>query len=101
MVGKFKMNTLDEVIKALEICTSDRDGCGECPYDSVCDADKKWDDALDYLKEYKKQKHIWKKLYLLAHRMFWGLEEEYPLDGKEIENDLFDAYSEGFEDEDA
>ena len=58
-------------------------------------------DALDYLKEYKKQKHIWKKLYLLAHRMFWGLEEEYPLDGKRIENDLFDAYSEGFEDEDA
>ena len=45
------MNTLDEVIKALEICTSDRDGCGECPYDSVCDADKKWDDALYYLKE--------------------------------------------------
>ena len=57
-------------------------------------------DALEYLKEYRQQKCIWKKLYLLAHRMFWGLEEEYPLNGHSIENDLFDAYSEGFDDED-
>ena len=58
-------------------------------------------DAIEYLEEYKKQKYIWKKLYLLAHRMFWGLEEEYPLDGERIANDLFDAYSEGFEDEES
>ena len=49
------MKTLDEVIKALEICTSDRGGCEECPYDPDCKPDRKWDDALHYLKEYRMQ----------------------------------------------
>ena len=76
------MKTLDEVIAELE-------------------DEGLFADALHYLREYKKQKYIWKKLYLLAHQMFWGLEEEYPLDGERIANDLFDAYSEGFDNEDA
>lgn len=58
-------------------------------------------DMLHYLKEYKKQKYIWKKLYQLFETMFWGLEEEYPLDGERIENLFFDAYNEGFDDADA
>ena len=47
------MKTLDEVIKALEVCTSDRGGCGECPFNDNCKPDDKWDDALHYLKEYQ------------------------------------------------
>ncbi len=94
------MKTLDEVIDALSFCcdmtVSD---CGSCPFYKPPDCAVQ-NDALHYLKEYKKQKYIWKKLYLLAHQMFWGLEEEYPLDGKRIANDLCD-YSGGFDDEDA
>lgn len=44
------MKTLDEIIKALEVCTSDRGGCGECPFNDNCKPDDKWDDALHYLK---------------------------------------------------
>lgn len=58
-------------------------------------------DALHYLKEYRQQKKIWKKLYRMFEKMFWGMEEEYPLDSDVIVNALWDAYSEGFEDEDA
>lgn len=58
-------------------------------------------DALHYLKEYRQQKKIWKKLYRMFEKMFWGIEEEYPLDSDVIVNALWDAYSEGFEDEDA
>ncbi len=58
-------------------------------------------DAIEYLEEYKKQKYIWKKLYQLFEKAFWGLEEEYPLDGEYIRNLCFDAYNEGFDDEDA
>ena len=57
-------------------------------------------DALHYLKEYRQQKKIWKKLYRMFEKMFWGMEEEYPLDSDVIVNALWDAYSEGFEDED-
>lgn len=57
-------------------------------------------DALHYLKEYRQQKKIWKKLYRMFEKMFWGIEEEYPLDSDVIVNALWDAYSEGFEDED-
>ena len=48
------MKTLEEVIKALEICTSDRGGCEGCPYDPDCKPDKKWDEAIHYLKKYQK-----------------------------------------------
>lgn len=44
------MKTLNEVIKALEICTSDHGGCEGCPYAPDCKPDKKWDDELHYLK---------------------------------------------------
>ena len=47
------MKTLDEVIKALEVCTSDHGGCDGCPYDPDCTPDYKWDDAIFYLKEYR------------------------------------------------
>ena len=49
------MKTLDEVIKALEICTESH-GCVGCPY-LMGDYDKKCEqqdmDALHYLKEYR------------------------------------------------
>lgn len=48
-----EMKSLAEVIKALEICTSDRGGCEGCPYDPDCKPDKKWDEAIYYLKEYQ------------------------------------------------
>lgn len=47
------MKTLDEVIKALKVCTSDHGGCDGCPYDPDCTPDYKWDDAIQYLKEYR------------------------------------------------
>ena len=47
------MKSLDEVIKAMEICMSDRNNCKGCPYDPDCKPNKKWDDALEYLKEYR------------------------------------------------
>ena len=47
------MKTLDEVIRALEVCTSDHGGCDGCPYDPDCTPDYKWDDAIFYLKEYR------------------------------------------------
>lgn len=49
------MRTLEEVIKALEICTSDYGGCEGCPYNHDCKPDDKWDDALHHLKEYKEK----------------------------------------------
>lgn len=55
------MKTLDEVIKALELCTSSEDCTGyECPYrqeGTCCDlvaVPKMQADALHYLKEYQK-----------------------------------------------
>lgn len=48
------MKTLDEVIKALEICTSDHGGCEGCPYDPDCTPNYKWDEAIFYLKEYQR-----------------------------------------------
>ena len=51
------MKMLDEVIKALEICTSDRGGCEDCPYDPDCKPDKKWDEAIYYLKELQELKN--------------------------------------------
>lgn len=93
------MKTLDEVIKACEETVSDVDrgvdieGC----YLGATETR----DALHYLKEYRQQKKIWKKLYRMFEKMFWGMEEEYPLDSDVIVNALWDAYSEGFEDEDA
>lgn len=53
------MKTLDEVIKALEICTSGycSNSDGDCPYlniDNDCDTRLRKLDALQYLKEYQK-----------------------------------------------
>ena len=55
------MKTLDEVIKALEICSTDDDPCDKCPYTEF-DKNGVWacsmcgdfaEDALHYLKEYR------------------------------------------------
>ena len=88
------MKTLDEVIAELYIW----DTCDKYPESFYNDEVTR--DALHYLKEYRKQKYIWKKLYQLFYEMFWGLEEEYPLDGERIVNLFFDAYSKGFDNED-
>lgn len=91
------MKTLDEVITALENANDGRVACNgdtECGYYAI------GIDAFHYLKEYRQQKKIWKKLYRMFEKMFWGMEEEYPLDSDVIVNALWDAYSEGFEDED-
>ena len=58
-------------------------------------------DALHYLKEYKAQKRILKKLHEIFSEMFYWVGEGFPLDAKELENKFFDAYREGFDDEDA
>ena len=53
------MKTIDEVIKALELCTSGycSDSDGDCPYiesNNDCDTRKRKLDALHYLKEYRR-----------------------------------------------
>ena len=54
------MKTLDEVIKALEVCTSgycSHPKHGDCPYldeRNDCDTRQRKLDALHYLKEYQK-----------------------------------------------
>lgn len=48
------MLTLDEVIKAFELCDIDNDGCTGCPYDGSDDACQARNiDALHYLKNLK------------------------------------------------
>ena len=46
------MKTLDEVIKAWEICHSDIGDCDECPYHDNCER-KIDDDLFHYLKAYQ------------------------------------------------
>ena len=51
------MKTLDEVIKAIDFCKSgDLSKCKDCPYIGTCELDYAAlsDDALHYLKEYRK-----------------------------------------------
>lgn len=47
------MKTLDEVIKALEICTQKLESCYECPYYGVSYCINSRLDALHYLKIFK------------------------------------------------
>ena len=49
------MKTLDEVIKALEICSQMDAECCKCPYKSTAKGwcEEKDRDALHYLKEYR------------------------------------------------
>ena len=48
------MKTLDEVIKALELCTSNKHCQDECPYaPEECPTYAMEKDALHYLKEYQ------------------------------------------------
>lgn len=82
-----KMKTLDEVIKALEICTSgycsNRDG--DCPYlniDNDCDTRLRKLDALHYLKEYQKDKQIYS--YSIARRYLDLAERNDPLTWNEL-----------------
>ena len=58
------MKTLDDVIKTLELCSMDDDPCDKCPYTEF-DKNGEWacsmcgdfaQDALHYLKEYRKKK---------------------------------------------
>lgn len=57
------MKTLDEVIKALEICDETvTANCPDCPYDIDCENVPGEDlraDALHYLKEYRSDKAMW------------------------------------------
>ena len=93
------MKILDEVI---EKCQENVDLVDRGEWEGDCFLSHEYMvDILRYLKEYKKQKYIWKKLYQLFETMFWGLEEEYPLDGERIVDLFFDAYNEGFDDENA
>lgn len=71
------MKTLDEVIKALEICLTDEIGCSECPFDDDCKPDDKWMDALHYLKEYRK--HLAQELDVLCQKKY-ELETNMKLD---------------------
>ena len=49
------MKTLDEVIKAMDWCTDlDQSGCNACPYADSAQIICFKDDALHYLKEYRK-----------------------------------------------
>lgn len=62
------MKTLDEVIKAYEICLNIKEtSCRDCPYTEF-NAEGKWacslcgdctEDALSYLKEYRSEKAMW------------------------------------------
>lgn len=45
------MKTIDEVIKAWEICHSETGDCDGCPYCDKCEGEMN-DDVLHYLKEY-------------------------------------------------
>lgn len=57
------MKTLDEVIKAFEICDETvTANCPDCPYDIDCENVPGEDlrtDALHYLKEYRSEKAMW------------------------------------------
>ena len=81
------MKTLDEVIKAFDICTNSK-GCKNCPY-AVYDEDgfemylecsKKDTDALQYLKNYKEM------IDSLAKAIIEAYEKIKPLIEDENEN---------------
>lgn len=83
------MKTLDEVIKALEICTSGycSNPDGYCPYlniDNDCDTRFRKLDALEYLKEYRTKQNILrdsKEHYeYFEHKYYAELEKNDPLD---------------------
>ena len=64
------MKTLNEVIKAYEICMSDGDECNDCPYTDEMGEPKCWGvdkaDALHYLREYRDKRD---RIFNLEKRM--------------------------------
>lgn len=56
------MKTIDDVIKAYEVCHASVLDCNGCPYDNGMryrDSDCYIADALHYLKEYRSEKAMW------------------------------------------
>ena len=85
------MKTLEEVIKALELCTGGycSDSDGDCPYiesNNDCDTRKRKLDALHYLKEYLEYKNGIKfaaKEYH-EHLVSYGLQYNPPITWEEL-----------------
>ena len=67
------MKTLNEVIKSFELSCGKKD-CGQCPYDDncldhhVCECYERMNDALHYLKEYRK--HLAQELNELRQKKY-------------------------------
>ena len=71
------MKTLDEVIKAYELCLDKYIKCNECPYHERGCPDARKADALHYLKEYRK--HLAQELDELRQKKY-ELETNIKLD---------------------
>ena len=91
------MKTLDEVIKAMELCDSDEGTCRGCAYEPDCDQkaslghERKRNDALHYLREYRTcredlimncKRH--EELYIQYRDMIDELERNEPLTWNEL-----------------
>lgn len=61
------MKTLDEVIKALELCLDNKIKCNHCPYHEEGCPESRKADALHYLKAYRDDKDD-----LTALRAYWA-----------------------------
>ena len=94
------MKTIDEVIKALELCSTDDDPCDKCPYTEF-DKNGVWacsmcgdfaEDALHYLKEYRTTQTAyikamadlednppltWDELHTMKGKPVWIEEKDY------------------------
>lgn len=80
------MKTLDEVIKAMEICDSDEGTCRGCAYEADCDEkaslghERKRADAIYYLKKYREDKNNATTRYLREeepddYKLLWRFKE--------------------------
>lgn len=85
------MKTLDEVIKAIEICLNNKEDCGSCPYDSIednrCNVWQRKSDALHYLKEYRtKQNEDFRQAYIAVRNeiLFDGKDDNPPLTWEQL-----------------
>ena len=98
--------TLDEVIKALEYCLNPVDNFGncnaECPYIHCCDPSNHdvTEDALYYLKEYKKDKQIYsydiarRNLEIAERNDLLSWDELLTMEGKPVWVEVYDPIDE-------